>query len=83
MTQNFKHPNDILQIFRSSNNRYVYVCLVHVPEWQFYRMFPLAIPISTDEMETLMGKGESVLIEIDGDTLPEPQSPGQIALDHE
>ena len=82
MKQNFKHPNDLLQIFKSSGNRYVYVCLVHVPEWQFYRMFPLALPITPDEMEQLLNNG-SELVELDGDTLPEPQTPGQIALDHE
>lgn len=64
------NPNDLLQIYKSDGGKYIYVCLIPVPEWQFYKLFPNAVQITQDEMEMLLANGAVTIVEIDGDTLP-------------
>jgi len=45
---------EALQIYKSANQKYIYVCLQYVSPLEFYRVFPNAFPITEDEMKSIL-----------------------------
>ena len=66
---NFSTPEE-LQIYRSLNNKFVYVCLQYVSPLEFYTVFPNAFPIADEkEFEALIKQGAEVVeVTADGKT---------------
>jgi len=78
------HDNKPLQIYRSRNLKakkiYVYVCLIYVSEVMFYKLFPLAVQITADELDQLCQTYEERITLIEIDTAPIINEKGKLQL---